>query len=116
MRPSIIPLLAATLCAISCGSSVPQPPAATAPSENAAFDEVSRSFLEDLYQRQPTWATYLGIHKYNDRLDDYSRKAVDEAVASARRFRERVMAIDALGLSQERQLDREQLIRAIHSR
>src|SRR5918999_965995 len=105
MKRSIFPLLAAVLCAYSCGSSAPQAPATTAASGNAAFDEVSRSFLEDLYQRQPTWATYLGIHKYNNRLDDYSRKAVDEAVASARRFRERVMAIDALGLSQERQLD-----------
>lgn len=104
------------LFAVSCTSPAPQTPEAARPSENAAFDEVSRSFLEDLYQRQPTWATYLGIHKYDDRLDDYSRRAVDEAVASARRFRERVIAIDAAGLSLERQLDREQLIRAIDSR
>src|SRR5688500_9441446 len=83
VRRSTFLLLAAILCASSCASSVPQAPGDTALSENAAFDEVSRSFLDDLYQRQPTWATYLGIHKYNDRLDDYSRKAVDEAVASA---------------------------------
>ncbi len=69
-----------------------------------------------MYQRQPTWATYLGIHKYDDRLDDYSRKAVDDSVASARQFRERVAAIDAASLSPERQLDREQLLRAIDSR
>ena len=113
----LIGLLATMLCAISCASSQPQsPPASLAPSGNPAFDEVSRSSLEDVYQRQPTWATYLGIHKYNDRLDDYSRKAVDDGVASARRFRERVAAIDAASLSLERQLDREQLLRAIDSR
>ena len=42
--------------------------------------------------------------------------AVDDGVASARQFRERVAAIDAASLSLERQLDREQLLRAIDSR
>lgn len=116
MKSSIIPVLAAALCAASCAASAPEAPSAARQSHDAAFDEVSRSFLEDLYQRQPTWATYLGVHKHNDRLDDYSRKAVDDAVSSARQFRERVAAIDAAGLSLERQLDREQLIRALDSR
>jgi uncharacterized protein (DUF885 family) len=114
MKPiTLIVLLTTLLCAASCASSAPP---ASGPSGNSAFDEVSRAYLEDLYQRQPTWATYLGIHKYNDRLDDYSRKAVDDAVASARQFRGRVAAIDAASLSPERQLDREQLLRAIDSR
>jgi uncharacterized protein (DUF885 family) len=111
-----IGLLAPILFAGSCASSTPQPPPANAASGNAAFDDVSRAYLEDMYQRQPTSATYLGIHKYNDRLDDYSRKAVDDAAVSARQFRGRVAAIDAASLSPERQLDREQLLRAIDSR
>ena len=112
----LIGLLASMLSVISCASSVPQSPPASVASGNQAFDEVSRLYLEDVYQRQPTWATYLGIHNYNDRLDDYSRKAVDDGVAAARLFRERVAAIDAASLSMERQLDREQLLRAIDSR
>ena len=107
-------LLALLLSAIACAS--PQAPSARVPVGNQAFDEVSRSFLDDLYQRQPTWATYLGVHKYDDRLDDYSRKGVDDAIASARSFRERIAAIDAASLTLERQLDREQLLRAIDSR
>lgn len=99
---------------IACAS--PESPSANVPAANPAFDEVSRAFLEDLYQRQPTWATYLGVHKYDDRLDDYSRKGVDDAIASARSFRERIVAIDAASLTLERQLDREQLLRAIDSR
>ena len=107
-------LLVLILSAIACAS--PQSPSASLPAGNQAFDEVSRAFLDDLYQRQPTWATYLGIHKYDDRLDDYSRKGVDDAIASARAFREKVAAIDAASLTLERQLDREQLLRAIDSR
>ena len=111
-----IAVLATILCAVSCGASNPSPPPASAGSGNQVFDEISRSYLEDLYQRQPTWATYLGIHKYNNRIEDYSRKAVDDAAASARSFRERIAKIDAASLSPERQLDHEQLLRAIDSR
>lgn len=114
-HPALL-LLATLLCAASCASPrAPSTPAGGA-SGNQAFDEVARSYLEDLYQRQPTWATYLGVHKYNERLDDYSRKAVDDALAAARRFRDRVTAIEAASLSLERQLDREQLVRAIDAR
>ena len=112
----LIGLLAAVFFATSCGSSNPPPAPASVGSGNQAFDEVSRSYLEDVYQRQPTWATYLGIHKYNHRIEDYSRKAVDDAVASARSFRARIAGIDAASLSPEKQLDREQLLRAIDSR
>jgi uncharacterized protein (DUF885 family) len=113
---SLIALLATILLGASCASSTPQPAPANVATRNADFDEVSRAYLEDMYQRRPTSATYLGIHKYNDRLDDYSRKAVDDAVVSARQFRTRVAATDAATLSFERQLDREQLLRAIDSR
>ena len=69
-----------------------------------------------MYRRSPTSATYLGVHDYDDKLEDYSRQAVMDAIASDRRFRERVNAIDAATLSASRQLDREQLLRAIDSR
>src|SRR5688500_5479134 len=104
----LIRMLTILLFASACASSTPPPSEpADVESRNSDFDEVSRAYLEDVYQRQPTWATYLGIHKYNDRLDDYSRKAVDDAVASARQFRGRVAAVDASSLSPDRQLDRE---------
>ena len=116
IQSRLIGLLTATLIAGACASSAPPAQPANVESRNSDFDEVSRAYLEDLYQRQPTWATYLGIHKYNDRLDDYSRNAVDDAVVSARQFRGRVAAIDAATLSFDRQLDREQLLRSIDSR
>jgi uncharacterized protein (DUF885 family) len=101
--------------ALSSCSSPPPPPAAT-PSADSAFAEVSRAYLEDLYRRQPTLATFLGIHKGDDRLEDYSQQAVMEAIDAARQLRGRVTAIDRAGLSPANQLDREQLLRAIDSR
>ena len=104
------------LWATACGSPRPQPSQAASPSGDASFNEVAHLYLEDFYRRQPTQATYLGIHTHDDQLEDYSRQAVADAVASARQFRDRVAAIDPKTLSPSNQLDREQLLHAIDSR
>ena len=113
-RRFVVSALAAALCAAACGSS-PQPPPAV-PSGDAAFTEVARAYLDDIYRRYPTFATALGVHQYNERIEDYSRQAVKEAIASAQQFRARVAAIAPGTLSPNNQLDHEQLLRAIDSR
>jgi uncharacterized protein (DUF885 family) len=87
-----------------------------AASTDAAFTRLAAEYLADYYQRQPTRATYDGIHKYDDRLDDYSRQAVMSAIVAAKDFRQRVAATDAAALSLSNRLDREQLLRTIDSR
>lgn len=99
-----------------CGSPPPPAKPAAVASKDADFKAAVHDLLEDLYRRQPTQATYLGIHKYDDTLEDYSRQAVTDAAASARQFRDRVSAIDAASLSADNQLDREQVLHAIDSR
>lgn len=97
----------------SCRSEAPEKSAA---SQDAAFTALAGEYLEDIFRRQPTQATDLGIHKYDDQLENYSRQGVMDAIAAARGFRDRVNAIDPSGLSFDRQLDREQLLHAIDSR
>jgi uncharacterized protein (DUF885 family) len=109
-------VLAAVLSTTACGASSPQPSQAPVRSGDAAFDEISRSFLDDSFTRYPTWATYLGVHKYDHKLEDYSRQAVADAIAAGRQFRERVANMDPKALSPEKQLDQEHLLRAIDSR
>ena len=115
LEPAVV--LVAILFVTGCGSSQPSsPPPADAPSQDNELSDLAHQYLEDLYERQPTQATALGIHKYDDTLENYSRRAVTDAVTSARQFRDRVSAIDAKALSSEKQLDREQLLHAIDSR
>jgi uncharacterized protein (DUF885 family) len=113
-------LCASTLVVTACNSSQPSsaaPPAGQAkPSGDAAFTALAGEYLEDLYKRQPTQATYLGVHKYDDKLDDYSRQAVTDAVTAAKGFRDRVSAVDAGALSSSNQLDRDELLHALDSR
>jgi len=98
----------------SCKSEAPEKPPAA--SQDAAFTALAGECLEDIFRRQPTQATDLGIHKYDDQLENYSRQGVMDAIAAARGFRDRVNAIDPSGLSLDKQLDREQLLHAIDSR
>ena len=107
----LVPGLLASACGSAQGPSAPPGPAG-----DTSFATVANEFLEDVYRRQPTQATYLGIHKYDDRLEDYSKQAVADALAAARGFRERLASIDPASLSLPNQLDREQLLHAIDSR
>jgi uncharacterized protein (DUF885 family) len=110
------------LCAVgaaACQSSSPDAanPAATAPaaapSGDAAFTKLVDELLEDSFQRGPTQATYLGIHTYDDKLEDLSRQGIDSQIAALRSFRDKFSTLDPKALSLPNQLDREQVLLAI---
>ena len=79
-------VLAAVLVAAGC-KGAPPPKAAAPPSADAPFAAVANEYLEDLYRRQPTQATYLGIHKYDGTLEDVvSERGALESVLHCARF------------------------------
>ena len=105
--------LALLLVLPACGKS--KPPVPTAGAGNAAFDSLAAATLEDYYRRNPTTATYLGIHKYDGQLEDLSQAAIAAEAQALHGFRDRTAAIDPATLTLDRQLDREQLLGAIDS-
>ncbi len=113
-RSIVIGAVSVTFSAACRSPQTAAPPARD--SKDAAFTAAAHDYLEDLYRRLPTQATYLGVHKYDDKLENYSRQAVAETVAASRQFRERIAAIDQASLSADNQLDRVQLLHAIDSR
>mgnify|MGYP000948660776 CR=1 FL=1 len=90
-----------------CGGSSP-PPAPTAGSGDAAFRQLAGAVLEYSYKRNPSNATYLGIHTYDRLIADYSAAAVRADSAALRDFQTRLDKVDAQALSLEAQLDLEQ--------
>jgi len=50
------------------------------PSEDAKFEAVANQYVEELLKLHPERATELGDHRYDDRLDDYSRDGIDRDV------------------------------------
>ena len=91
----------------ACGRPSP-PPAPTAGSGDAAFRQLAGEVLEYSYKRNPSNATYLGIHTYDQLIADYSAAAVRADSEALREFRTRLDKVDAQALSLEAQLDLEQ--------
>jgi len=115
-RPTVcVPLVASITFSMTAGGNA-KPSGPAAGSGDANFVQIAAEVLEDTCRRYPTQATYLGIHKYDAKLEDYSREAVAETLDAARRLRSRVEAVNPAALSIDNQLDREQLLHSLESR
>jgi len=95
---------AGALAMAACNSTPPKPAAG---SGDPAFQALVNDIVEESYRESPTNATYLGIHKYDDRLEDFSATAIAGNVAKAREFRQKLDAIDPSTLTPDARLDRE---------
>jgi len=98
---------------ISCSDRPAQPPPSGAGSGDAAFTELARQILDDHHRRHPSVATDLGLHQYDAELEDASEAAIHAESQALQQFRPKLAAIDAATLTTDRQLDREQLQRAL---
>jgi uncharacterized protein (DUF885 family) len=113
VRPSgwLITAFAAVLVlttAISgCGRASESSKPAAGSGDNA-FRQLASEILEFSYKRDPSNATYLGIHKYDDTIRDYSSAAVKSDAETIKGFQGRLNSVDADALSLEAQLDLEQ--------
>lgn len=86
------------------------------PGQDAAYSKLASAILGDLYARNPTYATDLGLHQFDAQLEDYSRAAVQDELAAIGRFSKSLQAIDPMQLSQANRLDREMLLGSLESR
>ncbi|HEX7430181.1 MAG TPA: DUF885 family protein, partial [Mycobacterium sp.] len=89
-------------------SSPNEPPAPAAGSGDASFRQLAEEILEFTYKRDPSGATRLGIHKYDDAIADRSAAAIKDDAEAIKSFQTRLDAVDAESLSLEAQLDVEQ--------
>jgi uncharacterized protein (DUF885 family) len=89
-------------------SSPSRPPPPAAGSGDAAFRQLAGEIMEYTYKQNPSNATYLGIHKYDDLIADYSAAAVKADTEAIKAFRTRLDDVDAEALSLEAQLDFQQ--------
>jgi len=71
-------LAAITILCLAAGASY------AAPTEDSKFEAIVDHYVEALLKMHPENATALGDHRYDDRLDDYSRAGVDADVKFAR--------------------------------
>lgn len=99
---------------------MPAAPAWSAPvptdAANAAYQQAADAVLADLYSRNPTYATDLGLHEFDGRLEDYSAAAVRDELAAIARLEAGLEAIVPATLTGANRLDREMLLLSLESR
>src|ERR1044072_1783883 len=100
-------LMLFTMALQACGRQE-QPPAAPAAGAGG-FRQLATEVLEFTYRQDPSFATYLGIHKYDDLIADYSAASVAAETESVRSFLTRLDDVDVESLSLAAQLDFEQV-------
>src|SRR6476659_2816031 len=91
--------VAVAVCLSVGGAFACSPKAPVAGSGDAAFTKLAGEVLEDNFKRHPTQATDLGIHSYDDQLEDASSAAVAAEVAALRGFQAKLAAIDPATLT-----------------
>ncbi|TXI63223.1 DUF885 domain-containing protein [Mycolicibacterium mageritense] len=82
-------------------------------SGDEAFRRLASEILEYTYKQNPSNATYLGIHKYDDKIADYSADAIAADAEAVKSFRSRLDGVDADTLTLNAQLDLEQTKHAL---
>jgi uncharacterized protein (DUF885 family) len=82
---------------------------------DSAFEAIADHLIADILKRNPSTATVLGVHDYDNALEDVSRRAVDAEVSALKGFRAELSAIDPATLSPAHQLDLAQAISGIDS-
>jgi hypothetical protein len=93
--------------------------AAAAPvvSTDAGVMALADDYFDHFYfPSNPTAATLAGVHRYDDRLEDFGRAEVDRQVKALQGYERRFQAIDPAGLSERVRGDRELLLSNVRGR
>lgn len=94
-------------------------PFAAAATNAPADVEARRKALNDMLHERweytmrtsPIYASILGDKRYNDKLDDFSQKAIDDDLEQTRRDLERFEAMDTTGFPDQEVLNKELMVR-----
>src|SRR6266404_3317391 len=105
MRKTTLLSLLASLCLLST--------VAFAQSEDEKFDKLTQDFLKGYFMASPIGATYIGVHDYDNVLDDVSAAAVDAEVKRLSTFKQNLASINAKALSKAKNIDQRILVENI---
>ncbi|MEX2299727.1 MAG: DUF885 domain-containing protein [Bryobacterales bacterium] len=76
-------------------------------SPDQPFENLAKQYVEDLLKLNPEFATALGDHRYDGRLDDYSLEGVDRNLQLEKDYQQHLSAIDPAALNEINSIDYE---------
>ncbi|CAN5570800.1 DUF885 domain-containing protein [soil metagenome] len=71
------------------------------------LDELVRQRFQQVMQRFPVFATYMGLHEHDHRLADGTRDAIEQDIADSRHFLTQLESIDPALLSVANRVERD---------
>jgi uncharacterized protein (DUF885 family) len=74
---------------------------------DARFTSLAEQFFQQLMEHEPVWATFIGLHRWDDRLGDTSRQGIEKKVGLVRTFLRDVEALPENDLSSDTRFERE---------
>lgn len=103
-------LVSSALLLYACASAPPPPapvapPAPPPPTADQLFDALSTRYLQEFPEHWPVYATALGDHRFDARLDDVSADAWQGRQVFAELYLASLEGIDRAQLSRDRQVD-----------
>ncbi len=78
-----------------------------------ALDAVFHDYWEDQMKTYPEYASSIGDKRYNDKVTDYSVKAVNDEMAREQEILMRLAAIDPAGFTDQEKTSRDMLLASL---
>lgn len=103
--------LSGLLLVAASGLSAGTPPASDLVSRQKAFQELLKEHWEYTLSHSPEFASILGDKRWNDKVSDFSQKAIDEDLQKTREFLTRFEAVDTTGFPEQEALTKTLLVR-----
>ncbi len=82
---------------------------------DTAFEQLAERYVDEVTEFSPVWATWLGDHRYDDRLDEVTVEAKQRKAEFARTFLDALDSIDAGRLSRANQVDAAMLTHSLRA-
>jgi len=103
--------LPALLISVLCSSVFAAPPQADVEGRRKALNDLLAERWEYTLRTSPIFASILGDKRWNDKLDDFSQKAIDDDLEQSKKYLARFEAIDVTGFPEQEVLNKTLMVR-----
>jgi uncharacterized protein (DUF885 family) len=108
-------LLAFIITFLLVTSAIAAPPASDLEGRRKALNDLLAERWEYTLRTNPVYASMLGDKRWNDKLDDFSQKAIDDDLEQSRKFLARFDAIDTAGFPEQEALNKTLMVRDLRN-
>jgi uncharacterized protein (DUF885 family) len=104
-------VLSALLISLLCSTVFAAPPQSDLEGRRKALNGLLAERWEYGLRTSPIFASVLGDKRWNDKIDDFSQKAIDDDLEQSRKFLARFEAIDTTGFPEQEALNKTLMVR-----